>query len=72
MRTWPKRPLIYEINAWVWLDELSRREQRSLTLASVPDEQWDGIAESDVVSPAVNRLALGEHTGTERGPPFRV
>src|SRR5947209_3855993 len=27
-------------------------------------EQWDGIAGSDVVSPAVNRLALGEHTGT--------
>jgi kynurenine formamidase len=30
----------------------------------VSHEQWDGIAESDVVSPAVNRLALGEHTGT--------
>lgn len=27
-------------------------------------EQWDGIADSDVVSPAVNRLELGEHTGT--------
>lgn len=27
-------------------------------------EQWDGISESDVVSPAVHRLALGEHTGT--------
>jgi kynurenine formamidase len=27
-------------------------------------EQWDGIAGSDVVSPAVNRLELGEHTGT--------
>ncbi len=27
-------------------------------------EQWEGITESDVVSPAVNRLALGEHTGT--------
>jgi len=27
-------------------------------------EQWDGITNSDVVSPAVNRLALGEHTGT--------
>src|SRR5215208_8141385 len=26
-------------------------------------EQWDGIAGSDV-SPAVNRLELGEHTGT--------
>jgi kynurenine formamidase len=30
----------------------------------VSHEQWDGITESDVVSPAVNRLELGEHTGT--------
>lgn len=27
-------------------------------------EQWDGIDDSDVISPAVNRLELGEHTGT--------
>jgi len=27
-------------------------------------EQWDGITDSNVVSPAVNRLSLGEHTGT--------
>src|SRR5436190_10738094 len=27
-------------------------------------EQWDGITDSDIVSPAVNRLELGEHTGT--------
>ncbi|HZF13246.1 MAG TPA: cyclase family protein [Thermoanaerobaculia bacterium] len=27
-------------------------------------EQWDGITGSDVVSPAVQRLELGEHTGT--------
>ncbi len=30
----------------------------------VSHEQWDNIADSDVVSPAVNRLELGEHTGT--------
>ncbi len=30
----------------------------------VSHEQWDGIPDSDVVSPAVNRLELGEHTGT--------
>ena len=30
----------------------------------VSHEQWEGITESDVVSPAVNRLELGEHTGT--------
>ncbi len=27
-------------------------------------EQWDKISDSEVVSPAVNRLELGEHTGT--------
>jgi kynurenine formamidase len=27
-------------------------------------EQWDGITDSDIVSPAVNRLELGEHTAT--------
>jgi kynurenine formamidase len=30
----------------------------------VSHEQWDGIADSDIVSPAVNHLELGEHTGT--------
>jgi kynurenine formamidase len=30
----------------------------------VTHEQWDGITDSDIVSPAVNRLELGEHTGT--------
>ena len=44
MQSWPKNPLIYEINTWVWLDELSRRDQHSLTLASVPDAEWDYIA----------------------------
>lgn len=27
-------------------------------------EQWDHIPDSDVISPAVNRLNFGEHTGT--------
>ncbi len=27
-------------------------------------EEWDGIPNSEVVSPAVNRLEMGEHTGT--------
>ena len=43
----------------------------------VSHEEWDGITDSDVVSPAVNRLELGEHTGTHvdalnhMGRPFR-
>jgi kynurenine formamidase len=30
----------------------------------VSHEEWDGIEGSETVSPAVNRLTLGEHTGT--------
>ncbi|MGB8984101.1 MAG: cyclase family protein [Anaerolineales bacterium] len=30
----------------------------------VSHEQWDDITDSDMISPAVNRLELGEHTGT--------
>ncbi len=30
----------------------------------VSHEQWEGIPDSEFVSPAVNRLELGEHTGT--------
>jgi kynurenine formamidase len=30
----------------------------------VTHEQWDGVADGDSISPAVNRLELGEHTGT--------
>ena len=30
----------------------------------VSHEEWDGITDSDIVSPAVNRLELCEHTGT--------
>jgi len=44
MRSWPKRPTIYEINTWVWLLELSRKHRRPVTLATVPDEEWDALA----------------------------
>ena len=33
MKTWPKHPVIYEINTWVWLGELSRQHQRPVNLA---------------------------------------
>ncbi len=44
MKAWPKHPVIYEINTWVWLDELSRKYQRPVNLASVPQEDWDALA----------------------------
>jgi glycosidase len=44
MKPWPTHPLIYEINTWVWLGDLSRKYQRSVDLGTVPEEEWDAIA----------------------------
>lgn len=44
MKPWPKHPVVYEINTWVWLDSLSRHQRRSVTLASVPSAEWDALA----------------------------
>jgi len=41
---WPKHPVIYEINTWVWLRELAQKFQRPVNLATVPPEEWDQIA----------------------------
>jgi hypothetical protein len=43
LNTWPFHPVIYEINTWIWLDELSRRYQTPITLADVPAADWDAI-----------------------------
>jgi hypothetical protein len=37
-------PHLYEINTWVWLEELSARHGRCLSLQDVPDEEWDRLA----------------------------
>jgi len=44
MSAWPSYPVIYEINTWVWLDELSRKSGTPVNLATVPREEWDAIA----------------------------
>ena len=38
-------PHLYEINTWVWLQELSGRTQRELTLGDIPDQEWDALKE---------------------------
>lgn len=40
---WPQHPVIYEINTWVWLQELSGEYGRQIALGSVPAEVWDGL-----------------------------
>lgn len=44
MNGWPKYPMFYEINTWVWLAELGGEARSPLTLAAVPEPVWDGIA----------------------------
>src|SRR5438477_980415 len=36
-------PAIHEVNTWVWLGEVSRRAGEHVTLAAVPDSEWDRI-----------------------------
>jgi len=43
MTAWAKYPVIYEINTWVWLGELSRKYQKPICLGTVPEEEWDDI-----------------------------
>lgn len=44
MNAWSKRPVIYEITTWVWLNELSRRHGKPVTLGTVPSQEWDDLA----------------------------
>jgi hypothetical protein len=44
MAPWPENPVIYEINTWVWLGELSRKYRTAVNLATVPEHEWDVIA----------------------------
>lgn len=44
MKAWPRYPIIYEINTWVWLRNLSNKYKRSVDLATIPDEEWDSLA----------------------------
>ncbi|HEV7536234.1 MAG TPA: hypothetical protein VGP90_11400, partial [Acidimicrobiia bacterium] len=42
----PPHPVVFEINTWPWLDQLSREEGRPVDLGSVPDRYWDEMAGS--------------------------
>lgn len=39
-----QHPHLYEISAWPWLERLSRRRGRPITLEDVPAAEWDAIA----------------------------
>lgn len=41
---WPTKPVIYQINTWVWLATLSQKYKRKITLKNVPDKELDHLA----------------------------
>lgn len=41
----PENPVIYEINARIWIRELSQKYRKKTTLANVPAKEWDALAE---------------------------
>src|SRR3974377_1668422 len=43
MDVWPNQPVIYEINTWVWLNELSDRHHSTMTLGTIPAAEWDAL-----------------------------
>lgn len=44
MSAWSDKAVIYEINTWVWITELSTEYERPITLANVPDDVLDRLA----------------------------
>lgn len=39
-----RHPHLFEISAWPWLERLSGRENRLVTLVDVPQQEWDALA----------------------------
>lgn len=42
--------IVYEVNTWVWLDTLSRRDGRLITLSTVPDADVDALARTGITT----------------------
>ncbi len=44
MSDWPTYPVVYEINTWVWLNDLSQKADRPVTLEHVPQAELERLA----------------------------
>lgn len=40
----PEKPIIYEINTWIWLNELSKKYRKKINLANIPASELDELA----------------------------
>src|ERR1039458_8295647 len=44
MENWPKHPVIYELNTWAWLRQLSQEAQQPVPVANVPEPELQRIS----------------------------
>lgn len=44
MPSFPDKPVIYEINTWIWLNELSKKYRKKINLANLPAKELDELA----------------------------
>ena len=44
----PKQPVIYQINAWVWLTYLESKHGSKFDLGSVPSSEWDALKDTHI------------------------
>jgi len=65
MAAWPSNPVIYEINTWVWLTDLSYQYGQSIRLDNVPQAEIDRLA-------ALNVDAIWLMGVWQRGPATRA
>ena len=73
---WPQKPLILELNTWVWLRTLEQRCGQPLTLAQVPEETLDELADLGVnllwLMGVWTRSPRGRELALEMLPEFRA
>ncbi len=48
MTRWPNKPIIYEINTWVWLNSLSQKYNQPITLANIPEDAVNHLSELNI------------------------
>ncbi|HEX6921999.1 MAG TPA: alpha-amylase family glycosyl hydrolase [Actinomycetes bacterium] len=53
MSGWPSAPVVYEIDTWPWLQQLSERRGAPVTLEDVTAQEWD-----DTVPPGIDAVWL--------------
>jgi hypothetical protein len=60
MSGWPDQPVIYEVDTWPWLRDLSASAGAALTLGKVPVQAWDELVPPGV--DAVWLMGVWEHS----------